>query len=76
MLCSLYDEQLTAFEAVHDATQQEEKDCKCFVLDGPGGSGKTYSYKALISTIHGEGSFVAAIAFNFQPTLITNYFDF
>jgi len=71
MSCSLEDEQLKAFEAVHDATLQEEKDSKDLFLDGPGGSGKTYSYKALISTIHGEGSFVAAVAFNFRPTLIT-----
>ena len=60
MLCSLNDEQLKTFEAVHDATQQMV----------PGGSGKTYSYKALISTIRGEGSFVAAVDFNFHSTLI------
>src|SRR5258705_13866727 len=71
MLCSLNDEQLIAFEAVHDATQQEQKDSKDFFLDRPGGSGKTYSHEALISTIRGEGSFVAAVAFYFQPTLIT-----
>ena len=35
MLCSLNDEQLKAFDAVRDATQQEQKDSKDFFLEQP-----------------------------------------
>ena len=62
MSCNLNTEQAAAFEAVCDATMDASPSPKCFFIDGPGGSGKTYLYKTLISTMLGEGKVVLPVA--------------
>jgi len=62
MSCNLNTEQAAAFEAVCDATMNTSPILKCFFIDRPGGSGKTYLYKILISTMLGEGKVVLPVA--------------
>lgn len=62
MSCNLNVEQAAAFESICEATVDPTPEAKCFFIDGPGGSGKTYLYKALISTLRGEGRIVLPVA--------------
>ena len=49
--------QRAAFDEIMSTTGS-----KCFFLDGPGGSGKTFLYNAIIKTIKGSGKDVLAFA--------------
>ena len=49
--------QRAAFDEIMNPTGS-----KCFFLDGPGGSGKTFLYNAIIKTIKGSGKDVLAFA--------------
>jgi hypothetical protein len=62
MISSLNEEQMVAFEAIINAANNENLPHRCFFLDGPGGSGKTYMYKTLLKTIRGEGNLVLPVA--------------
>ncbi|XP_053571517.1 uncharacterized protein LOC128661269 [Bombina bombina] len=46
-------EQKAAFDNVMSAIDNENLPHRCFFIDGPGGSGKTYLYKTLLSTLRG-----------------------
>jgi len=50
-----------AFEKVLDAVEGHSHE-KCFFLSGAGGTGKTFVYNALISTILGNGGNVKCVA--------------
>lgn len=62
MLCSLNSNQSAAFDSVYEAIVEPNQQSKCFYVDGPGGSGKTFLYKTLISTLRGENKIVLAAA--------------
>ncbi|XP_021960166.1 uncharacterized protein LOC110856033 [Folsomia candida] len=73
-------EQLAAFELICASIVDPTEKSKCYFIDGPGGSGKTYLYKTLISTLRGENKIVVStastgIAANLLPNgeLITQY---
>ncbi|GLV46231.1 hypothetical protein CBL_21417, partial [Carabus blaptoides fortunei] len=55
MLSTLNDQQKEAYDKIMAAIHDESRQCRCFFLDGPGGSGKTYMYKLLLSTVRGAG---------------------
>lgn len=55
-------EQRNAFREIIAATNSRGAVPKCFFLDGPGGSGKTYLYTALTHYLRGEGRVVVAAA--------------
>lgn len=49
-----------------------EHDDKCFVVDGPGGSGKTFLYETLWYLLKGNSKEVCAMAFTgIAATLLT-----
>ena len=62
MYASLNREQKKAFDEIYAATNNKSLVSKCFFLDGPGGTGKTYVYETLISTLRGEGRIVLPVA--------------
>ncbi|XP_035713810.1 uncharacterized protein LOC118438127 [Folsomia candida] len=59
---TLTEEQLNAFEAIEHSMNSDDPVEKCFFLDGPGGSGKTYLYKTLLSYIRGKGEIALPVA--------------
>ncbi|XP_021967368.1 uncharacterized protein LOC110862486 [Folsomia candida] len=59
---TLTEEQLSAFEAIEYSINSAEPVEKCFFLDGPGGSGKTYLYKTLLSYVRGQGDIALPVA--------------
>lgn len=59
---TLNPEQNHAFEMITKATRSRRMSAKCFFLDGPGGSGKTYLYKALTHYLRGQEKTVLAAA--------------
>jgi hypothetical protein len=62
MISSLNQEQNSAFESIMNAANNDNLPHRCFFLDGPGGSGKTYMYKTLLKTVRGEGNLVLPVA--------------
>jgi hypothetical protein len=58
----LNDRQRIAFDAVMAAVDDPEAEQRCFYLDGPGGSGKTFLYNTLISALRGRGERAVAVA--------------
>ncbi|XP_053101885.1 uncharacterized protein LOC128323190 [Hemicordylus capensis] len=56
------DEQRTAMEEIITASQNDELQHRCFFLDGPGGSGKTYLYRTILSTIRGQNELALPVA--------------
>jgi ATP-dependent DNA helicase PIF1 len=60
MYSTLNDTQRAAFNAIHDSVHNHLG--KQFFIDGPGGTGKSYIYKALISTLLGENKKVIRVA--------------
>jgi hypothetical protein len=55
---NLNSEQLSGFEEIIDHVRNKKG--RVFFVDGPGGTGKTYLYKALIATVHSEGLLAVA----------------
>ncbi|XP_053552307.1 uncharacterized protein LOC128643486 [Bombina bombina] len=55
-------EQKAAFDNVMSAIDNENLPHRCFFIDGPGGSGKTYLYKTLLSTLRGRTDGVLPVA--------------
>ena len=58
---TLTDEQRYVLDQVVDAIENDDG-VKCFFLDGPGGSGKTYLYNILIQYLRSQGNKVLAYA--------------
>ena len=54
--------QLYAFRKITAAIDDEDVEDRCFYLDGPGGSGKTFLYTTLMSFIRGRGQTVLPFA--------------
>ena len=59
---SLNPEQLEAFNRIMEKVDNNEEPTKCFYLDGPGGSGKTYLYAMLMAHIRGRGQIALTFA--------------
>lgn len=59
---SLNTEQKEAFLKIMAAVENKNEEKKCFFLDGPGGSGKTYLYSTLMSVLRGRGNTVLPFA--------------
>ncbi|KAK7273081.1 hypothetical protein RIF29_14127 [Crotalaria pallida] len=51
-------DQLNAFNAIMSAV--ENRQCQVFFVDGPGGTGKTFLYRALIARLRSAGNIVLA----------------
>jgi hypothetical protein len=62
LVATLNYEQRLAFEEIMAATMNENLPNRFFFLDGPGGSGKTYLYKTLLSTIRGDRQIALPVA--------------
>lgn len=56
----LNDEQRCAFTEIIDAVVQKKK--RCFFVDGPGGTGKTFLYRALLATVRSNKQIALATA--------------
>jgi len=61
LILTLNDRQLQSFTRIQRAIDGDNLE-RCFFLDGPGGSGKTYLYKTLMSFIRGRGQIVLPFA--------------
>ncbi|XP_023239126.1 LOW QUALITY PROTEIN: uncharacterized protein LOC111637795 [Centruroides sculpturatus] len=61
MITSLNDDQRQAFTTIINAVNDEEIP-KCFFLDGPGGSGKTYLYRSLLHYFRARNEIVIPTA--------------
>ena len=61
---TLNQEQRYIFNEIIGAVNNDmlSEDSKCFFIDGPGGSGKTYLYNALICGMRGQGKTVLSYA--------------
>ena len=55
-------EQQDLFDAVMKAVENPDEPERCFFLDGFGGSGKTYTYSAILSYMRGKGYNDIAVA--------------
>ncbi|XP_053164882.1 uncharacterized protein LOC128350484 [Hemicordylus capensis] len=55
-------EQRAAMKEIITASQNNKLEHRCFFLDGPGGSGKTYLYKAILNTIRGQNELALPVA--------------
>src|SRR5688500_16995933 len=62
MEASLNEKQRIAFDTIMAAVDDDSMPIRCFFLDGPGGSGKTYLYNTIISKLRGRGKKVLAVA--------------
>ncbi|XP_023243314.1 uncharacterized protein LOC111641390 [Centruroides sculpturatus] len=62
MITSLNDDQRQAFTTIINAVNDEEIYPKCFFLDGPGGSGKTYLYRTLLHYFRARNEIVIPTA--------------
>jgi hypothetical protein len=58
----LNDKQSDAFGKIVRAIDDENFEHRCFYLDGPGGSGKTFLYTTLMAFIRGKGQIVLPFA--------------
>ncbi|XP_030058284.1 uncharacterized protein LOC115469629 [Microcaecilia unicolor] len=59
---NLNHDQLQVFKTILSACNDKQQTNNCFFLDGPAGSGKTYTYKTILSTIRGEGKIALPVA--------------
>ncbi|XP_073424135.1 LOW QUALITY PROTEIN: uncharacterized protein [Dendrobates tinctorius] len=59
---TLNQEQLFAYDVITEALQNSSLIPKCFFLDGPGVSGKTYLYHLLTHHLRGQGEIVSPAA--------------
>lgn len=59
---SLNQNQFAAFNKIMKAVNDSSHEPRCFYLDGPGGSGKTYLYSTVISALQARGEKVHAFA--------------
>ncbi|XP_021964240.1 uncharacterized protein LOC110859586 [Folsomia candida] len=62
MVESLNRAQKASFDQILDAMADETLQSRCFFLDGPGGSGKTYLYRTLLSTVRGQYEIALPVA--------------
>jgi hypothetical protein len=60
LISQLNPEQLTAFQAIYHSISNNEG--KCFFLDGPGGTGKSFLYRCLMTKILADGGNYSACA--------------
>jgi hypothetical protein len=60
MLTSLKPTQLAHYEKIMSTINREEG--RCFFIDGPGGSGKSYLYKKLTHNLRAQGKSVLCVA--------------
>jgi hypothetical protein len=58
----LNDQQRDAFNKIIEAIDNQGTASRCFYLDGPGGSGKTFLYKTLMAYLRGQGKVVLPFA--------------
>jgi hypothetical protein len=61
-LSKLTDEQRTIFDEVTSACEQDHTDNKVFFIDGPGGSGKTFTYNTILAHLRSQGKIALAVA--------------
>ncbi|XP_077201143.1 uncharacterized protein LOC143841157 [Paroedura picta] len=62
MVATLNAQQLAAYNSILDASQDNTCPHRCYFIDGPGGTGKTYLYTTLIYTFKGLGGHVLPVA--------------
>uniref|UniRef100_A0A8C5QEM6 ATP-dependent DNA helicase n=1 Tax=Leptobrachium leishanense TaxID=445787 RepID=A0A8C5QEM6_9ANUR len=62
MQAALNDLQRETFEDILSATQNDILPQRCYFLDGPGGSGKTYLYQTLLHSFRGNKEVALAVA--------------
>jgi len=62
MSSTLNDEQQSAFDEIIESVNQPNLQSRCFFLDGPGGSGKTYLYRTLLSQLRGQSYIALPVA--------------
>lgn len=58
----LNERQREAFEIIREALDNENQEGRCFFIDGPGGSGKTFLYKTLMAFVRGRAQVVLPFA--------------
>ena len=58
----MYDEQGDAYDAILDSVHTDTP--AVFFIDGPGGSGKTFLYSALLHAVRGDGDIALACAWS------------
>lgn len=63
-IASLNTQQKKAFDLIMEAVAEEGAAAhpRCFYIDGPGGSGKTYLYNTLMASVQSKGHVAAAFA--------------
>jgi len=61
-IMTLNSEQKTAFDTIMKAVNDPKESAKCFYLDGPGGSGKTYLYETLLNVVRGSAAVALPVA--------------
>uniref|UniRef100_A0A8C5PSH2 ATP-dependent DNA helicase n=1 Tax=Leptobrachium leishanense TaxID=445787 RepID=A0A8C5PSH2_9ANUR len=61
MQAALNDLQRETFEDILSATQNDTLPQRCYFLDGPGGSGKTYLYQTLLHSFRGNKEVALAV---------------
>ena len=59
---TLNTEQIFAFDSIMTAVGSVSSPQRIFFLDGPGGSGKTYLYRTLLSHIRGDNDNALTVA--------------
>lgn len=62
LVTMMNNEQCVAYNTIMNAVNGQTQNGKCFFLSGAGGCGKTFVYKALTSTILGQGGIVKSVA--------------
>uniref|UniRef100_A0A8C5PJF9 ATP-dependent DNA helicase n=1 Tax=Leptobrachium leishanense TaxID=445787 RepID=A0A8C5PJF9_9ANUR len=62
MQAALNDQQRETFEDILSATQNDTLPQRCYFIDGPGGSGKTYLYQTLLHSFRGNKEIALAVA--------------
>uniref|UniRef100_A0A8C5PIX9 ATP-dependent DNA helicase n=1 Tax=Leptobrachium leishanense TaxID=445787 RepID=A0A8C5PIX9_9ANUR len=62
MQAALNDQQRETFEDILSATQNDTLPQRCYFIDGPGGSGKTYLYQTLLHSFRGNKQIALAVA--------------
>lgn len=69
---TLNTEQVSAFDSIMTAVGNDNLPQRTFFLDGPGGSGKTYLYRTLLSNIRGDGANALPVA---STGIVANLLD-
>jgi hypothetical protein len=62
LLSTLNENQRKIFDTIIDAVNDKSIRPKCFFLDGPGGSGKTYMYRSFLSYFRGQDMVALPVA--------------